>query len=377
MLIIPPPTAIGRRGRLSKLFPHPRDALVLFDPVPHKYYVKFSGNPTDNWEIALRSATAIVHAPFDHFDADRAITGMQRSSKPWKDIYMNPDGTRKSREELKLIWSIGGEDASSNGTLMHATIEYYLNAIPPPILNGSRRSTMTIELIDDDLSEVDRNEIKERAMIMYQSTRQEALFRNVRTLIDVPAEMEREMSLFLRYHARRPIQPFATEMSLFGVFEVRGTMYKVVGQADLIELLRADPETKTLYLAIGDFKRSKKIKTDKSNGYGKGPVSCMVNQNHSHFCLQVNLYRLVMERFYNKWPIDGVEWNVVILETYLLVCHPDQEEALRIDIPRIKDEVILDVIAFGQEPAPPAPAPPAPKKRSRAEEQELIDMFNE
>lgn len=373
ILITPPPTALPRRGRLSKLFPHPRDELVLFDPLPHKYYVKWSGNPTDNWEIAVRSATAIVHAPFDHFDADRAISGMQRSSKQWKPEYMNPDGTRKTREELKLLWSIGGEDASSNGTLMHATFEYYLNAIPPPRLIP-RTCPMTIELIDDDLSEVDRNEIKERAMIMYQSTRQEALFRNVRTLIDVPVEMEREMSLFLRYHARRPIQPFATEMSLFGVFEVRGTMYKVVGQADLIELLRADPETKTLYLAIGDFKRSKKIKTDKSNGYGHGPVSCMPNQNHSHYTLQLNLYRLVMERFYNKWPIDGVEWNVVIVETYLLICHPDQAEALRTDVPRIKDDVMLDVIAFGQEPAP---APPAPKKRSREEEQELIDMFNE
>jgi hypothetical protein len=375
MLVTPPPTALPRRGALSQRFPHPRDAMVLFDPLPHKYYVKWNGEVDQPWDIAERSATAIVHAPFDHFDADRAISGMQRSTQTWKPEYMNPDGTRKSREELKQIWRIGGEDASSYGTTMHATLENYLNAIPPPKIQPAASMRLVIEIIDDDLSEVDRNEVKERALIMYHSTRQKALFRNVRTLINVPATMEREMSLFLRYHARRPIRPFATEISLFGVFNFRAALWKVVGQADLIEFLRADPDTKTLFLAIGDFKRSKAIKTDSKNGWGKGPVSCMVNQNHSHYLLQLNLYRLVVETFYNKWTIDGVEWNVVIEEMYLLVCHPDQQEALRIDVPKIKDDVMLEVIAYDQGHAPAAPD--APKKRSRAEEAQLKSMYDD
>jgi hypothetical protein len=71
-------------------------------------------------------------------------------------------------------------------------------------------------------------------------------------------------------------------------------------------------------LSIYDWKRSKEItRVNSFNKYAKTKLIChMPDSNFWHYALQLNTYKRILERKYNK----------IITDLYLVRLHPDAEE---------------------------------------------------
>lgn len=86
-------------------------------------------------------------------------------------------------------------------------------------------------------------------------------------------------------------------------------------------------------LSIGDWKRSKEIKYDSFNKYGKYPLEHIPDTNYYHYSLQLNLYRVILEKFYGK----------KIKDMFLVILHPDNQNGLynKINIKKMDKEIEL------------------------------------
>jgi ATP-dependent exoDNAse (exonuclease V) beta subunit len=98
---------------------HPRDADIIFDPIPHIYTVC--------GEKGYTSVTTWVHQHFEHFDADKIIDKMMKGGKMEDPTYKYYGMTR---EQIKEKWDVNRDNASGFGTKMHADIEDYYNDLP-------------------------------------------------------------------------------------------------------------------------------------------------------------------------------------------------------------------------------------------------------
>jgi len=313
-----PVSARQASGHLATKYAHERDARIYFDEEPHIYYVDWFN--TGDFTRADKSVTTIVKSGFKPFVAKHAINGMKKS-KDWPRLpyvvtnedevpILNAFGNMipMTDEAIEQMWSSDGKAAAELGTAMHASFECYLNTA-------------------DD------------------------------TKYD--ARITKEFHMFMHYLDEKypdvPMRPFRTEIMFFGVFNNR----KVCGSVDLLELVSINHETKKIQLKIGDFKRSKKLEFNSRYGNGFGPCAHLANVNGQHYRLQLNMYRLMGEQFYNKWTIDGVEYDVEYVGMYLLVCHENREDAARIEVDRLDDSLMLSILehAFDNEyffkPPPP------------------------
>ncbi len=101
---------------LAAASPHPRDALVKFDPSYHSYRV--------GGDINYVSVTTLVHRSFPDFDADAAIDAMMAGKKWEQSPYY-----AMTRDAIKSQWAQNGKEASAAGTALHAAIEDYYNGV--------------------------------------------------------------------------------------------------------------------------------------------------------------------------------------------------------------------------------------------------------
>jgi ATP-dependent DNA helicase PIF1 len=70
-------------------------------------------------------------------------------------------------------------------------------------------------------------------------------------------------------------------------------------------------------LSIGDWKRSKQISYNSfGNKVGKFPFDNLEDCNYYHYSLQLNLYRIILEKFYGE----------KVKEMFLVVLHPDNKD---------------------------------------------------
>jgi len=102
---------------LSNKNPHERDNHITFDEPTHIYTIDGDSNYT--------SVTTFVHSHFEHFDADKIIDKMMKSSK-WAPGHKY---WGKTPEEIKDEWEINRNEASNAGTKMHLDIEKFYNNI--------------------------------------------------------------------------------------------------------------------------------------------------------------------------------------------------------------------------------------------------------
>lgn len=161
----------------------------------------------------------------------------------------------KTKEEIIKQWDDNGAQASGLGTLMHADIEYYLNR--QPVLNENSKE-----------------------------------FSHFKTF----------WSAFQQ--ANPTFVPYRTEWVVFDEDK------KVAGSIDCV---LSDPQGNLIIL---DWKRSKEIKMKndyKEKGYG--PFAKLDHCNFSHYSLQLNIYRHLLETKYSR--------NVVAM--FIVVLHPDNE----------------------------------------------------
>ncbi len=240
----------------------------------------------DGDKRAPRSVTGLVHQFAETFDAPSVIVRM-RSGRNWRakrGDYLHPDGSELSNEEIAEKWSLNGRVQSARGTLMHYQIERFLN--------GAR--------------------------------------------IAEPQSLE--FRYFLRFRedflVARGLEPLRTELSVFHCG------LRVAGQLDMLARERG-----TGRVVILDWKRSKKIEF--SNRFRKlaAPLGHLDDCNYSHYSLQLNVYRYILESEY-ELEVGGM---------YLGVFHPNEASPLCVEIPRLEREIELLLEHERAGPAQPGP----------------------
>lgn len=213
------------------------------------------------------SVTTLIHKYFPEFDADVIINKMMRSTKWPKSKYYG-----RTCESIKEEWKKSGEEASKSGTLMHKNIEDYINNIimcegnNNTNSNGSKEFAMFIKFWED---------------------------------------------LIKKYPSLRP---YRTEWIVYD---------EDIGVAGSIDCLLTDDKDN---LVIIDWKRSKEIKKENRFEKGKFPFETLDNCNYSHYSLQLNFYRHILETKYGK--------NIIFM--MLVVLHPNQSSYICHPIPKIE-----------------------------------------
>jgi len=197
------------------------------------------------------SVTTLIHSLFPHFDADAIIKKMMRSPN-----WINSQYFGMTPDEIKQQWEINRDESAKNGTKLHLSIENYLN--------GQGDSEMTIEY-------------KMFKQFWYDFQEQYPQFK-----------------------------PFRLEWCVYDQNFRKGK-----GLCGSIDCILSDENDNLIIL---DWKRSKEIKKT-SYEYGYYPFNSMPNCNLSHYQLQLNIYRHILETKYDKH----------IIFMMLCIFHPNQK----------------------------------------------------
>ena len=153
----------------------------------------------------------------------------------------------KSKEEIKREWKQKGDESSRLGTLLHRTIEHYYNNVEQ----------------------------------------------------EIPKEIHQEFLLFKEFHnsISESLKPYRTEWCIFDEdFHVAGS----------IDMVYTDEYGK---YHMYDWKRTLELKKDNPYQQGVYPFYDMEDCNYNHYCLQLNLYKYLLEKKYS-----------ILIETMNLVC---------------------------------------------------------
>lgn len=247
---------------LSSLNKHERDEFLQFDEPTHRYTITI--DPSSNYT----SVTTWNHQHFPHFDANAVIKKIMSGPK-WneKNKYWG-----KTAEEIKQSWNDNGSLVSGLGTTMHFHIECFMNE----------------ELEYDDGSpclytHADLLEVYE----------------------EIPDKTP-EWEYFLKFVKDfSHLKPYRTEWMIFD------EELKLAGSIDMVY------QNEDGSLSIYDWKRSKEI--SKFNYFKEyATTECinhLPNTNYWHYSLQLNTYKGILERKYNKKVTD----------LYLVRLHPNNK----------------------------------------------------
>jgi ATP-dependent exoDNAse (exonuclease V) beta subunit len=211
------------------------------------------------------STTTLIHKYFPKFDADAVINKYYANWQAKKD----PRYYGMSKEEIKEKWAKNGKEASELGSKMHLAIEEFFN-----------------------------DELKEQP--------------------DTP-EFKFFLSWWTYFQVNYPDwKPYRTEWL---VYNQAGT---ISGSIDMIM------SNSKGQLMLIDWKRSKEIRAKSFNGKtGFGPMSCLEDCNYAHYSVQLNVYKYLLEQYYQK----------EVVGMYLAVFHPNQEHFLFYPIPNLQTQV--------------------------------------
>jgi ATP-dependent exoDNAse (exonuclease V) beta subunit len=214
---------------LARINEHERDKYVQFDEPTHIYTVKGK-------TAGYISVTKFLHEFFPHFDADAVIDKMMNGKK-WN---VENKWFGMTKEEIKAAWDANGKEASGAGTLMHLSIEQFLNGAE--------------HLISQEMK-------------------------------DTP-EWHQFMN-FWKEHGH-DLAPYRTE------WEVWAEEYKLTGSIDMIFYRKSDDS-----YVVYDWKRAKDMKTaNEFGGRAFYPLDHLHDTNYWHYTLQLNVYRWFLETYY-------------------------------------------------------------------------------
>ena len=169
-------------------------------------------------------------------------------------------------DEIKKSWDDSGKIASGLGTKLHKKIESYYNG-----------------------EEVENDSIEFGYFLAFDET------------------------------VMKRLTPYRTEWSIFH------KDIKLAGQLDMLYSIDDQPGKYALY----DWKRSKEIKLSNKFEKGLGQLSDMDNCNFSHYSLQLNIYKYILEMFY----------GLTIVEMVLVILHPDNKTFLLFPVKKMTERV--------------------------------------
>lgn len=189
------------------------------------------------------------------------------------DDYKNPDYKyfNMTYEQIKNLWEKNGLDARLEGTKLHEDIEKYYNNIT--VENDTQEFKYFLNFFND--------------------------FKN-------------------------QLEPYRTEWYIF--YDI----LKLSGSIDIV--FKNNDGT----LSIGDWKRSKNIYYNSfSNEKGKFPINHLDDCNYNHYSLQLNMYKIILEKVYNQ----------KVKELFLIILYPDNDNYIKINI-EIMDKEINYLLDF-------------------------------
>ena len=242
---------------------HHRDNNIVFYEEGHKYDILID---MDN---KYTSVTTWNHSHFPKFDSDKIINNIMKGKK-WNETnkYWG-----KTKEQIKELWKKNADSVSSAGTDLHFNIECFMNNEAIAAKNYNHQ----------DLYEY---YMKNRTLFPNNSI---------------------EWDYFIKFVKEHPLlKPYKTEWIIYD------EDVKLAGSIDMVY------ENEDGTLSIYDWKRSKEIKRiNEWNKYALTPCICeMPDSNFWHYALQLNTYKHILEKHYNK----------TIKEIFLVRLHPDAEE---------------------------------------------------
>lgn len=235
-----PESCSSEELKLYKKNPHPRDYYIIFDEIPHRYYIK---GVTEGWT----SVTTVVHECFSEFNAYMIAKNMVKSKnfpgdpkyEKYRQITEIPGLSQAELiQKIMKSWEDNCAEAADLGTQLHRSIELFYN---------------------DVLEE------KENDSVEYQNH-----FGDFKVVAKELLNLE----------------PYRTEWTVYSEED------KICGSVDM--LFR---NTKTGKFALMDWKRSREIKL---KGFKKGKFPCddISDCNMEHYTLQLNFYKYIMETYY-------------------------------------------------------------------------------
>lgn len=238
---IVPKTAIVPLLPLAIKNAHPRDSYIVFDEVPHDYWVK---------GVRYPSVTKLIHSYFPVFQTRQVATRMaqrihlKKYQPYWKFAYTEDHKKLPTETIINAIithWDEKNGEASALGTRLHRYIELIYNDVVPS---------------DTEMVE------------------------------DCP-----ERTYFERFKVDMESQgyvPYRTEYMLWD------EEHKMAGMIDMLVY-----NTVTKKFEIWDWKRSKRI--ERNNRFRKGYTLCrdLDDCNYNHYTLQLNCYKWLLERNYD------------------------------------------------------------------------------
>ncbi len=200
-------------------------------------------------------------------------------------------GNEVEAAKLREVWESKGAVASQAGTFLHKQIEDYLNGKKTP----------------DLLCNVSYN----------------GNYVKCSDVIDI----SREWSYFKAFERNTVYHPFRTEWRIYDADA------RIAGTLDFV--CECGDGTYEIY----DWKRSNKIFPDERNPWANGlnGLEHLTDTSYTHYCLQQNLYRYMLEKNYG---IKVSRMNLVVLHpelsTFKVVPVPPMERELDIILNRIK-----------------------------------------
>ena len=255
---------------LANKYPHTRDKYITFDEEPHIYDVDHSQTGKEFSSKNIISITTFIkEGRFSKFEADIVIR--QNYDKWQRDPHNKYYG--KSKDEIKKMWDM----ANKLGTIMHRTIEYWYNLMPPT-------TPHTVEF----------TQFLECAKVL----------------------------------KGQGWEAFRTEWMLWTPqeFSLAGAIDFLMRQSGS-KAITFDETTgiRTLHLRMIDFKRTVRIM--RSNRFRKGTGLCeeLDDCNFIHYSLQLNFYKYIIEMFYRNIMVDNVLCHRIQIDDMFLLCmHPTE-----------------------------------------------------
>lgn len=183
-----------------------------------------------------------------------------------------------TREQIVAKWTLDGQTASRLGTEMHAMIE--------------------------------------NAYIRMQ--------RDGRSLPRIKASSQTVELKYFENFARRYRGIYAPYRMEWVVFDED---MNLAGSIDMVFAKTGSLSPR--HVSLCDWKRSVCIKMENSYRRCKPPISHLDDCNFNKYALQLNTYKRILEKSY----------NLVVDEMFLVVCHPSNDDYIRIDIPDMQAEI--------------------------------------
>ena len=235
---------------------------------PRDALIEFEVGPhkyTCKGEANYMSVTTWNHTHFQPFDADAIIAKMKLTNPLCKYYGQTP-------EQIKAGWDKGRDEAAAAGTDMHAAIEqYWLGALQNPPHDQPQNGGAW--------------------------------------------GVSPHFGAFVNEHPH--LKPYRTEWMIFD---------EDVRLAGSIDFVTENPDGS---LTIYDWKRCKEIK--KNNGFGVFArtecISHFPDTNYWHYALQLNTYKAILERKYEK----------KVKQMFLVGLHPDLPKYQVYTVPNLNE----------------------------------------